>query len=55
MNKKHWITLEDGDGVDGRLIRELVTESYRLVVTRLPKSDQPVDPHTYAGGTRVSR
>ncbi|MFB4319905.1 MmcQ/YjbR family DNA-binding protein [Actinomadura sp. 21ATH] len=54
MNKKHWITLEDGDGVDESLIRELVTESYRLVVAHLPKAEQPVDPRTYAG-TRASR
>ncbi|WP_425246162.1 MmcQ/YjbR family DNA-binding protein [Streptomyces sp. NEAU-NA10] len=47
MNKKHWITLEGGDAIDERLVRELVTESYRLVVDRLPKSRQPVDPHTY--------
>ncbi|MGW0605873.1 MmcQ/YjbR family DNA-binding protein [Streptomyces sp. NPDC002640] len=55
MNKKHWITLEDGEGIDKKLVRELVTESYRLVVAHLPKAEQPVDPHTYAGGTRTSR
>ncbi|MGC9382241.1 MmcQ/YjbR family DNA-binding protein [Streptomyces sp. MH13] len=55
MNKKHWITLEDGEGIDTKLVRELVTESYRLVVAHLPKAEQPVDPHTYAGGTRAAR
>lgn len=25
---------------------ELVTDSYRLVAARLPKAEQPVDPHT---------
>ncbi|MBQ1116444.1 MmcQ/YjbR family DNA-binding protein [Streptomyces sp. C3-3] len=55
MNKKHWITLEDGEGIDKKLVRELVTESYRLVVAHLPQAEQPVDPHTYAGGTRTSR
>lgn len=35
--------------------REPVTESYRLVVAHLPKAEQPVGPHTYAGGTRASR
>ncbi|WP_424922615.1 MmcQ/YjbR family DNA-binding protein [Streptomyces sp. wa53] len=55
MNKKHWITLEEGEGIDKNLVRELVTESYRLVVAHLPKAEQPVDPHTYAGGTRASR
>ncbi|KAK1182669.1 MmcQ/YjbR family DNA-binding protein [Streptomyces sp. NBS 14/10] len=55
MNKKHWITLEGGDGVDDSLVRELVTESYRLVVARLPKADRPVDPHTYGSTTRAAR
>jgi predicted DNA-binding protein (MmcQ/YjbR family) len=47
MNKKHWITLEGGNTVDETLVKELVTDSYRLVVGGLPKSRQPVDPHTY--------
>jgi predicted DNA-binding protein (MmcQ/YjbR family) len=47
MNKKHWITLEGGEDIDEALLKELVTESYRLVVAQLPKSQQPVDPHTY--------
>lgn len=55
MNKKHWITLEGGDGVDKKLVGELVTDSYLLVVAHLPKAEQPVDPNTYAGATRASR
>ncbi|MGZ2361645.1 MmcQ/YjbR family DNA-binding protein [Streptomyces sp. 372A] len=55
MNKKHWITLEGGDGVDKELVGELVTESYRLVVSRLPKAARPVDPHTYGSTTRAAR
>ena len=55
MNKKHWITLESGEGVDEDLVRELVTDSYRLVVAHLPKVEQPVDPHTYGTGPRVAR
>nr|WSS66260.1 MmcQ/YjbR family DNA-binding protein [Streptomyces sp. NBC_01177] len=55
MNKKHWITLEGGDGVDEDLVGELVTESYRLVVSRLPKAERPVDPHTYGSTTRAAR
>ena len=43
MNKKHWITLEGGTGVDEELVRELVTDSYLLVVSHLPKAEQPVD------------
>ncbi|MFI7640495.1 MmcQ/YjbR family DNA-binding protein [Nonomuraea sp. NPDC049400] len=55
MNKKHWITLEGGEGVDKSLVRELVTESYRLVVAHLPKAEQPVDPHTCGSGARAAR
>ena len=55
MNKKHWITLESGEGVDKKLVRELVTDSYRLVVAHLPKAERPVDPHTYGTGTRAAR
>jgi predicted DNA-binding protein (MmcQ/YjbR family) len=55
MNKKHWITLEGGDGVDEKLVEELVTDSYLLVVSRLPEAERPVDPHTYGSGTRAAR
>jgi predicted DNA-binding protein (MmcQ/YjbR family) len=55
MNKKHWITLEGGAGVDQRLVRELVTDSYLLVVAHLPKAERPVDPHTYGTSTRAAR
>ncbi len=55
MNKKHWITLEDGTGVDKKLIRKLVTDSYLLLVAHLPKAEQPIDPHTYGTSTRTAR
>ncbi|MGH3170900.1 MAG: MmcQ/YjbR family DNA-binding protein [Trebonia sp.] len=55
MNKKHWITLESGEGVDKKLVEELVTDSYRLVVSHLPKAEQPVDPHTHGGRARAAR
>jgi predicted DNA-binding protein (MmcQ/YjbR family) len=47
MNKRHWITVEGGGTVDEKLVKELVIDSYRLVVGGLPKSSQPVDPRTY--------
>ncbi|MEV0186080.1 MmcQ/YjbR family DNA-binding protein [Streptomyces sp. NPDC050625] len=47
MNKRHWITLEGGGTIDEKLVKELVIDSYRLVVGGLPKSERPVDPHTY--------
>ncbi|GLH98662.1 MmcQ/YjbR family DNA-binding protein [Phytohabitans aurantiacus] len=40
MNKRHWITVDAGEGIDEELVRELVTDSYRLVVARLPKADR---------------
>ncbi|CAL9667692.1 hypothetical protein SUDANB176_07309 [Streptomyces sp. enrichment culture] len=55
MNKKHWITLEAGDSIDEKLVEELVTESYRLVVGNLPRSNQPVDPQTYGTHARAAR
>lgn len=55
MNKKHWITLEGGEDVDEELVRELVTDSYRLVVAHLPGAERPVDPDTYGTGTRTAR
>lgn len=55
MNKRHWITLEGGEGVDKKLVTELVTDSYRLVVSGLPKAEQPVDPRTYDSSTQAAR
>lgn len=46
MNKRHWITLAPGDSIDAKLVEELVTESYRLVLDTLPRSRRPVDPET---------
>lgn len=47
MNKKHWITLAPGASLDEQLVRELVAESYRLVVANLPKSRRPINPQTF--------
>lgn len=47
MNKRHWITLHPGGAVDFQLVDDLVTESYLLVVEKLPKRQQPVDPATF--------
>jgi predicted DNA-binding protein (MmcQ/YjbR family) len=44
MNKTHWITVEGGGTVDETLVKELVADSYRLVVRGLPKSEQPANP-----------
>jgi len=47
MNKRHWITVGPGETVDRTLVRELVTDSYRLVVAGLPRAQRPVDPETF--------
>ncbi|MBY8877367.1 MmcQ/YjbR family DNA-binding protein [Actinacidiphila acidipaludis] len=47
MDKRHWITVAGGGTADETLVKELVIDSYRLVVGGLPKSQQPVNPHTY--------
>lgn len=44
MNKRHWISLTPGPSLDEELVRELVTESYLLVVEKLPRSQRPIDP-----------
>lgn len=41
MNKDHWITAEAGPGLAQNVFKELVTDSYRLVVEKLPKSKRP--------------
>ena len=52
MNKRHWISLEPGGTLDAELVRELVTESYLLVVEGLPRAKRPVDPGSF--GARPS-
>ncbi|WP_441327466.1 MmcQ/YjbR family DNA-binding protein [Kocuria sp.] len=47
MNKKHWITVTAGPNITPDLVDELVTESYLLVVEKLPKAQRPVDPATF--------
>jgi predicted DNA-binding protein (MmcQ/YjbR family) len=47
MNKKHWITLRPGGGLDASLVDDLVTESYLLVVEKLARRQRPVDPATF--------
>ncbi|MEU3306503.1 MmcQ/YjbR family DNA-binding protein [Nocardiopsis sp. NPDC055551] len=47
MNKKHWITLAPGGSINASLVQELVAESYRLVVSNLPRAERPVDPDRF--------
>jgi predicted DNA-binding protein (MmcQ/YjbR family) len=52
MNKRHWITLWPGGSLDAEFVRELVTDSYLLVVESLPRARRPVDPHTFLASGR---
>ncbi len=44
MNKRHWVSLTPGPSLDEDLVRELVTESYLLVVEKLPRAQRPIGP-----------
>lgn len=52
MNKRHWISLHPGGSLTPAMVTELVTESYLLVVSGLPKAQQPVEPETFGRGQR---
>lgn len=47
MNKRHWITLRPDGALNPSLVDDLVTESYLLVIEKLPKRLRPVDPSTF--------
>lgn len=47
MNKRHWITVGRGRALDAELLTDLVTESYLLVVEKLPRAQRPVNPATF--------
>ncbi len=40
MNKKHWITISLNGDLSGEMIRDLSSESYHLVVSKLTKTDK---------------
>lgn len=44
MDKRHWITLSPGDGLDETLVEDLVANAYDLVVAGLPRAKRPIDP-----------
>lgn len=52
MNKRHWITLHPGGSMQKDLVEDLVTESYLLVVEKLPRARRPVDPTIFGRGDR---
>jgi predicted DNA-binding protein (MmcQ/YjbR family) len=40
MNKRHWNTVTADGGLSDRLVRELVEDSYDLVVAGLPRAER---------------
>jgi predicted DNA-binding protein (MmcQ/YjbR family) len=40
MNKRHWNTVTVDGELPDRLVRELIEDSYDLVVARLPRADR---------------
>lgn len=44
MNKRHWVSIRPGGTVDKSFLEELVTDSYLLVVAKLPRAHRPIDP-----------
>ncbi|MEN4977498.1 MmcQ/YjbR family DNA-binding protein [Erwinia billingiae] len=43
MNKRHWISIYPGEQIREGLVRQLVEESYDLVVAGLPKRLRPME------------
>ena len=43
MNKRHWVSVYPHAELHKQLIEELVTDSYRLVVEKLPRGQRPID------------
>jgi predicted DNA-binding protein (MmcQ/YjbR family) len=41
MNKRHWVSAWPGEDMDEDLVRDLVQNSYRLVVGSLPRARRP--------------
>lgn len=52
MNKRHWITLHAGTTLQESLVRELITESYLLVVEKMAKAKRPVNPASFGRSPR---
>ena len=50
MDKRHWITLAPGDGLDESSVEDLVANSYELVVQGLPRARRPFDPSRRGAG-----
>ncbi|WP_423919499.1 MmcQ/YjbR family DNA-binding protein [Frigoribacterium sp. 2-23] len=42
MNKRHWITIALGGGLDAQTVEDLIGNSYDRVIAAMPKSRRPV-------------
>jgi len=42
MNKRHWVSVYPHSELHQQLVEKLVTDSYRLVVEKLPRAQQPI-------------
>ncbi|MFF3819128.1 MmcQ/YjbR family DNA-binding protein [Streptomyces bluensis] len=40
MNKRHWNTVTADGGLPDRIVRELIEDSYDLVVAKLPRAER---------------
>jgi predicted DNA-binding protein (MmcQ/YjbR family) len=55
MDKRHWITLSPGPGIDEVLVEDLVANAWDLVVAGLPRARRPLDPTRGDGAPPVHR
>jgi predicted DNA-binding protein (MmcQ/YjbR family) len=44
LNKRHWISIGAGPGIDEAFVEDLIGNSYDLVVAGLPRDRRPLDP-----------
>lgn len=47
MNKRHWVSVHPDPHLTTELVHELVTDSYRLVLEKLPRSQRPINPSDF--------
>ena len=47
MNKRHRVSVHPELKLTAQLLTELVTDSYRLVVEKLPRSQRPINPSDF--------
>ena len=40
MNKKYWVTIEVENFTDNQLLKQLITDSYQLVISKMTKKEK---------------